>query len=137
MRTTDAPETNSPTQQARNEAAERARLSAEAQAVMDNSRPTPSQAEMDAIVKGEMNHDDKEDDGNPSMPTLAEQHARIADARRGGPRRRRSADAADDGALYRTRDARAERPAERGEPMRSEAAREHVREPVKPEPGKL
>jgi hypothetical protein len=110
MRTTDAPETNSPMQQARNEAAERARLSAEAQAVMDSSRPTPSQAEVDAIKRGEMDHDDKEEVDNPSMPPLAEQHARIEAARGGGaPRRRRSADAADDSALYRTRDAQAER----------------------------
>lgn len=133
MRTTSAPETNTPEMQDRAEAAERAKLSAEAQAVMDNSRPTPSQAEVDAIVRGEMQHDDKENVDNPSMPPLHEQHARIADARRGGPRqRRRAAEADEDGALYRTRDARAERPAERGEPMRSEPARE----PVKSEPGK-
>ena len=126
MRTTDAPETNPPEMQDRAEAAERARLSAEAQAVMDNSRPTPSQAEVDAIVKGEMDHDDKEDPDNPSMPPLHEQHARIA-AARSGPRRRRSADAADDSALYRTRDAQAERAVDRHEP---------AREPVKPEPRK-
>jgi len=124
MRTTDSPETNSPEMQDRHEAAERARLNAEAQRVMDESRPTPSQAEVDAIVKGEMGHDDKEDVDNPSMPPLHEQHARIASARRGPIRRRRTAEADDDGALYRTREARAERPVE------------PVREPVKPEAAK-
>ena len=105
MRTTDAPENPD-----KSEAAERARLSAEAQAVMDNSRPTPSQAEVDAIKRGEMAHDDKEEVEQPSMPPLAEQHARIA-AARSGSRRQRTAEAVDDAAPYRTRDARAERPA--------------------------
>jgi hypothetical protein len=127
MRTTSAPETNTPEMQDANEAAERARLSAEAQAVMDNSRPTPSQAEVDAIKKGEMDHDDKEEVDNPTMPPLHEQHARIA-AARSGPRRRRTADASEDSALYRTRDARAERSAEHA-PVRAS-------EPVKPESAK-
>jgi len=122
MRTTDAPETNTPEMQDKAEAAERARLSAEMERVMNESRPTPSQAEVDAIKLGEMDHDDKEVMDNPSMPPLHEQHTRIANARSGPHRRHRSADAAGDSALYRTRDARAERSAER--------------EPAKPEPAK-
>ena len=125
MRTTEAPETNTPEMQDKAEAAERARLSAEMERVMNESRPTPNQAEVDAIKKGEMDHDDKEVVDNPSMPPLHEQHARIANAR-SGPHRRRSADAAGDSALYRTRDARAERSAEHA------PAPAPAREPVKP-----
>jgi hypothetical protein len=121
MRTTDAPETNTPEMQDAAEAAERARLSAEAQRVMDESKPTPSQAEVDAVKTGQMDHDDKEEVDNPSMPPLAEQHARLAAARNGPPRRRRAAEAEDERAPYRTREARAGT-VERSEPV--PAARE-------------
>lgn len=122
MRTTDAPVTDTPEAKAQREAAERARLNAEAERVMNESKPTPTQAEVDAIKRGEMDHDDKEDPENPSMPPLHEQHARIAEAGRSAPYRRRATEAADDGAPYRTRDARAERQVDR-EPAKPESAK--------------
>ena len=98
MQTTDAPKVDSPEAKADREAAERAKLNSEAERCMSESKPTPSQAEVDAIKLGQMDHDDKEDPENPEMPTLHEQRARIEKAGRSVP--------------YQTRDAVARREAD-------------------------
>ncbi len=58
----------------------RAALNAEAEAVM-NSRPTPSQAELDAIISGTAHLDDKVDPDNPEMPPLGAQQAALEAAK--------------------------------------------------------
>jgi hypothetical protein len=85
------------------EAGVRASLNAEAERVMNESKPTPTQAEMDAIKRGEMHHDDKVDPENPDMPSLHEQRQRIAEA--GGEH-----------AAYRTRSMTSKRDADRNPP---------------------
>lgn len=62
------------------EAGVRAELNAEAERVMNESRPTPTQAENDAVKRGEMRPEDTEDPDNPAMCSLGEQQARIAEA---------------------------------------------------------
>lgn len=54
-----------------------AALSAEAQYVMDNSQPIPTQAENDALRLGEMTPDEIADPGNPEMPSVAAQQALV------------------------------------------------------------
>ncbi len=46
----------------------RVRLCQEAQLVMEESLPTPTQAEVDGVVKGLITYDDKVDPDNPEMP---------------------------------------------------------------------
>jgi hypothetical protein len=56
-------------------------LSAESARVMEQSKPIPSQADIDAIKRGEKGVDDKEDPKNPEMPPAHEQHAAFRQAR--------------------------------------------------------
>lgn len=81
------------------QAKERAKLNEEAEAVMANSKPTPTQREADLIKEGLLHPDDKEDPGNPTMPSVDEQRKRVADAGASQP--------------YRTRDMGAAQPAAR------------------------
>lgn len=83
-----------------NEAAVRAQLAAEAEKVMNESKPTPTTAEVDAIKTGKMNHDDKAEDENPSMRPLHEQRAMVEEARK-ADQKTAAADAEE--AVYRTR----------------------------------
>jgi hypothetical protein len=53
----------------------RVRLCQEAQLVMEESLPTPTQAEVDGIVKGLITYDDKVDPNNPEMPPIHTQKA--------------------------------------------------------------
>ncbi len=76
------------------EAKERARLNEEAERVMANSKPTPTQREADLIKEGLLHPDDKEDPGNPTMPSVAEQRKRVADAGASQPYRTRDMGAA-------------------------------------------
>ncbi len=87
MLTTAHPERPADDKAAR-EAAVRADLNAEAEHVMHNSTPTPTQEEMDAIVMGKRTTVKAQN--NPEMPPLHEQRARIAEAQGEQP-------------LYRTR----------------------------------
>lgn len=54
-----------------------AALSAEAQYVMDNSQPIPTQAENDALRTGQMQPDDISDPDNPEMPSIPAQQALV------------------------------------------------------------
>jgi hypothetical protein len=67
-------------------------LAAQQEEVMANSRPTPSQQELDAAKLG-MPIDDGEGADAPSMPPLAEQQARVAEASGQAPYRTRAANA--------------------------------------------
>jgi hypothetical protein len=93
-----------------NEAAVRARLAAEADKVMNESRPTPTQAEVDAVRTG--NHDDRPADDNPTMRPLHEQRAMIEEAKNAD---QKAATAEPEQALYRTR-AMTPRPRAQAEP---------------------
>jgi hypothetical protein len=55
-------------------------LSAEAERVMAESKPTPTQAEIDAIVSGEAHLDEKVTPDNPEMPPLGAQEELLANA---------------------------------------------------------
>jgi hypothetical protein len=67
-------------------------LAAQQEEVMANSRPTPTQKELDAAKLG-MPIDDAEVTEAPSMPPLAEQQARVAEASGQAPYRTRAANA--------------------------------------------
>lgn len=67
------------------EAARRREFAAQADKVMAESKPVPSQEEIDAIVRGEMHVDDKADPGNPEMPHVAEQQQAIREAKKPTP----------------------------------------------------
>ena len=76
------------------EAKARAKLNEEAEAVMANSKPTPTQREADLIKEGLLHPDDKEDPNNPTMPSVSEQRKRVADAGASQPYRTRDMGAA-------------------------------------------
>lgn len=80
-------------------AAVRAQLTAEAAFVMENSRPTPSQSDVDKVRLGLIDHDEKEEVSNPEMPPVHVQRQDIAGA--------------DERAAYRTRQMAAARPVRR------------------------
>lgn len=54
----------------------------QAERVMNESRPTPTQEENDLIKTGAMHVDDKEEPDGPTMPPIAVQHAHMAEATR-------------------------------------------------------
>lgn len=84
------------------EAKERAKLNEEAERVMADSRPTPTQREADLIKEGLLHPDDKEDPNNPTMPSVAEQRKRVADAGASQPYRTRDMGAAQQSAARPT-----------------------------------
>jgi hypothetical protein len=55
-------------------------LNAEAERVMSESRPTPTQEEADKLKTGEMKPTDIEHVDQPTMPPLHEQQAKVAEA---------------------------------------------------------
>lgn len=109
MLTTTHPERPADDKEAR-EAAVRADLNAEAEQVMHNSTPTPTQAEMDAIRNGKPMAVKSPE--NPQMSPLHEQRARMAEA--GGEQ-----------PLYRTRQMNANRNPPGVEPAHTDE-REHA-----------
>lgn len=68
--------------QAERHAEARRPLVEQAERVMNESRPTPTQEENDLIKTGALHPDDKEEPDSPTMPPLHVQHAHMAEATR-------------------------------------------------------
>lgn len=96
----------------------RGQLAAEAEAVMNNSRPTPTTADIDAIIEGRIGHDEKEVVDNPEMPPVHLQREAIAGT--------------DQRAAYRTRQMATDRPAVARREPDSEPRVPRTPEPAKP-----